>query len=285
MDDKKQKQLVGAKIKKLREKNDLTQEELAKASGKSSAAYIALIENGDRNVSMVDLMKIAKVLHTSVSYLMLEEDEEDLSPANVKFRGGATAFDEEQEERVEQEFKFGRGVERSFDNLAEPRKKLVEAEAEKTWREMCGAKVPVFLNDIVSALGVPVKPTTEIVDVEGFAMSKRSGVYIMYNKNHPRNRQRFTVAHELGHVILHIKGTENRESQPSQNSQEIEANLFANALLVPREHLKKFVKDRDKTLSDICEKYEVSREVASIAVMSQRGLLNKLKPEETSIDF
>lgn len=48
---------------------------------------------------------------------------------------------------------------------------------------------------------------------------------IFLNKNLPGDRMRFTLAHELGHVVMHRYPSENMED---------EANQFAGALLVPR---------------------------------------------------
>jgi len=286
MDAEKQKKLIGKRIKQQREASKMTQGELSKAVGKSSAAYIAFIEGGERNVSMVDLLKIAKALNTTVASLTVSS-EEDRHMTEVKFRraDGIMTLDEEQISRFNEEFKLGRSIARGTIEASDSRKKHIESEAEKTWKESGEKKVPVVLNDIVSALQIPVK-SVDIEDTEGFVMNHRGREpYIVYNKNHPRNRQRFTVAHEIGHIVLHSADSANKEDQPSQNEQEREANAFANALLVPREHLKKFLKNKDKSLTDICKKYEVSREVATIAVMSQRGLLNKLKAEGDSIDF
>jgi len=54
--------------------NRITQQQLARMVGKSSAAYIAFIEAGQRNVSVVDLVAIAAHLQTTVSHLIGEND-------------------------------------------------------------------------------------------------------------------------------------------------------------------------------------------------------------------
>ena len=47
-------------------------------------------------------------------------------------------------------------------------------------------------------------------------------------------RQRFTIAHELGHILLHGgNGLYNREPSESDNPIEQEANIFASRLLAP----------------------------------------------------
>lgn len=69
-DTKKQ---IGANIKEKREKLGLSQEQLAQSIGKQTATYIAFIEKGERNVTTVDLMSIAKQLGTTVANLVGEE--------------------------------------------------------------------------------------------------------------------------------------------------------------------------------------------------------------------
>lgn len=63
---------LGERIRQHRERLSMTQTDLAKAVHKSSPAYIAFIESGDRNISTLDLMLIAKVLGVTVSELVGE---------------------------------------------------------------------------------------------------------------------------------------------------------------------------------------------------------------------
>ena len=60
---------------------------------------------------------------------------------------------------------------------------------------------------------------------------------IFVNDNEPATRNLFTVAHELGHYILH-EGTNNRYDEyhkytPEERKKEFQANDFAGKLLMP----------------------------------------------------
>ncbi len=55
------KERVGKNIRKLRKDRALTQEELAERSG-LHFTYISSVERGERNISIVNLEKIAKAL-------------------------------------------------------------------------------------------------------------------------------------------------------------------------------------------------------------------------------
>lgn len=73
---------------------------------------------------------------------------------------------------------------------------------------------------------------------DGFCISLGNKYYIFYDDTTPRSRQRFTVAHEIGHIVLgHIGNGEythiNREPSATDAPEEIQANQFAVRLLAP----------------------------------------------------
>lgn len=56
---------------------------------------------------------------------------------------------------------------------------------------------------------------------------------IFYNQECNEGRQRFTVAHELLHILKHERSTKNCEPAPQDSQKETEANIFASRLLAP----------------------------------------------------
>jgi Zn-dependent peptidase ImmA (M78 family) len=81
----------------------------------------------------------------------------------------------------------------------------------------------------------------------------------------PLVRQRFSIAHELGHFCL------GHSHQDDSRVAEQEANIFAGGLLVPRAWLKRDIKTI-ATVVTLAERYEVSREVMFIALKDARLL-------------
>ena len=69
---------VGDRIRELRIKKDMSQEDLAKAVGFTSKTSIAKIESNDRGVRMDYLVKIAQVLGTTPTYLLVGYKDEQL---------------------------------------------------------------------------------------------------------------------------------------------------------------------------------------------------------------
>jgi len=158
--------------------------------------------------------------------------------------------------------------------LAETRIAWAKGKAKELRDAHGGDAIPFLLRDIVSAFGIPVQAAE--LQIDGVARADSSGVFIiMYNKNMAEVRQRFTVAHELGHIALEHVGMDG-SSQHSTGAQEMEANAFASELLVPSADLKLFLKKKDKTIEEVAKRYWVSRDAAFMAVLNNR-LLSRIK--------
>lgn len=153
-------------------------------------------------------------------------------------------------------------------SLGEPRIKWARSEGFNLWKKHGGGTVPFDPVQIIQSLGIHLKE--EELTMDGVSRVDANGLmFIMYKKNCAPVRKRFTLAHELGHIILeHVNiGS---SSQHSTNSQEIEANHFANALLVPADDLKKFMKQSFRQLHDVQQRYDVSKDVAFLAVKENK---------------
>src|SRR5690242_12341581 len=69
---------------------------------------------------------------------------------------------------------------------------------------LAGARsLPVPVNVIASGLRLSVEPIALSDDVSGILVVNDSAGVIGVNKDHSAVRQRFTVAHEIGHYVLH----------------------------------------------------------------------------------
>lgn len=61
---------------------------------------------------------------------------------------------------------------------------------------------------------------------------------IYLNSSNSRTRQRFTCAHEIGHLLLHPMENRLDETHGLNNPMEVEANIFAAHILMPPSDLK-----------------------------------------------
>ena len=95
---------------------------------------------------------------------------------------------------------------------------------------------------------------------------------IFYNGNEPMTRQRFTVAHELAHYLLHKKELADEHSENIMlrgsglsNRQETEANELAADILMPSEAVDHYTSTRKGfSLSDMAKDFGVSAQAMSI---------------------
>lgn len=113
-------------------------------------------------------------------------------------------------------------------------------------REQTGTAGEAFvdLTAIASTLRAEIVYEGMGNDVSGMLVRERDRIVIGVNADHSENRQRFTVAHELGHLVLHRGrplvvdaariNLRDRTSSLATDLEEIEANSFAAELLMPR---------------------------------------------------
>lgn len=126
--------------------------------------------------------------------------------------------------------------------------KKAEEQAKEVWKQNFILSVPFDLEEIARNYGL------EVVEVDfGEKFSNIAGYLkektIFVNGLDGENRKKFTIAHELGHFLLHQKELEEHPSQyavlfritigkMNNDPVEKEANCFAANLLVPEEMLR-----------------------------------------------
>ena len=133
---------------------------------------------------------------------------------------------------------------------------------------------PVPVHEIARGSGVRIVKVSGEAEISGFLYPGRPPV-IGVNKEQAQVRQRFTIAHELGHLRLHEQKQVHvdrefrvrfRSEKSSQgiNRDEMEANRFAAKLLMPLEFLRRDIEEQDfaltddKTLWSLAKRYGVS---------------------------
>lgn len=142
---------------------------------------------------------------------------------------------------------------------------------------------PVDINKIAKNLRIQIITQSAEDELAGFLLRKfdKKTAIIGVNENHPLNRQRFTIAHEIGHFCLHNyegvhfdgKNTglqvhlRNSKSAEGTNIEEREANLFAAELLMPKMLLEKdiavvqeiyLLDENDQSIKNLANNYQVS---------------------------
>lgn len=135
--------------------------------------------------------------------------------------------------------------------------------------------LPVNVERIARSLGAKVEFAPFDDELSGMAFIKDGVPAIGINSLHHPNRQRFTLAHELAHVLLHSaelekavhvdKGSLRRDrvSATGTDMLEIAANAFAAELLMPEEFLSAALDEKldledPQVLEKLANKFRVS---------------------------
>lgn len=167
----------------------------------------------------------------------------------------------------------------------------IENRVEKILKDLGLDSPPIPVDRVARALGATVRKEPYNGDLSG-ALYRRDGLCVIgINKKENGLRQRFTIAHEVGHLVLHdgsvyidrqysgelSKPSEtqtakryfrDKVSSQASDPEEIEANRFAAALLMPQSLLFADIEKRNitvpiRSLGDIrplAGRYQVSLE-------------------------
>ena len=152
---------------------------------------------------------------------------------------------------------------------------------------------PVPVERIARSCGALVRKEGVDDDVSGFLYRnpETKKAVIGANRSQHPNRQRFTIAHELGHLLLHsgddvhvdksfpVKRRDERSAK-GVDVDEMEANLFAAELLMPIKFLEQDLKRvgeldllHDEKVAQLARLYQVSNQAMAVR-LSHLGYLS-----------
>lgn len=137
---------------------------------------------------------------------------------------------------------------------------------------------PVAVDGLAKQAGAIIVAETLDPEVSGVLYRRPDAVVIAVNRDHPSTRRRFTIAHELGHLVLHqgrplivdhvVRARINlrdHHSSLATDREEIEANRFAADLLMPadfvNDHLIKLLRsspDEQRAIDALARRFGVS---------------------------
>ena len=140
-----------------------------------------------------------------------------------------------------------------------------EVEAEQTLRRTDTYRVPVAIDVVAHRLGLTTEAARLGESASGMLVVEGGRGAICYNATHAPVRQRFTISHEIAHYILHVSKSSRKSrlfidrgvtfrrdenSSTGDDREEVEANQFGAALLMPRSLVNLEVKKHDLDLDD-----------------------------------
>lgn len=139
---------------------------------------------------------------------------------------------------------------------------------------------PVDVDTLAAQEGISIRKETLEDNVSGMLVIKDEQSVIVVNTSHHTNRQRFTIAHELGHYFLHRNFSNvffdesllffrDETSAQGTKFQEIEANAFAAELLMPEQILRKKLSQESLDALDDVEQSALGQLASELQVSCQ----------------
>lgn len=298
-----------------REVRGMTQMQLSALIPKLSQGNLSKMEKGILGVTEDIIEKIASVLNFPVSFFYEEYTFPPFS--NVYYRKLITAPVKKmvQLEAIVKTTMFV--VDNLLESIDIPEYTIPEIDVENGCaKSQISQRVENIARHVRFALGVPDGPMPDIADTlekngiiiieintdmekfSGMSVQTQNGAKIIFiNGNMSNDRKRFTIAHELGHIVMHIPFIAISEERKIED----EANVFAGEFLMP---YKDFRKDVSQYLTysqlDILKSYWKTSKQAIIrkayqdqiispqkyqSLMVQMSINGERKIERVNIDF
>ena len=159
----------------------------------------------------------------------------------------------------------------------------IEARARELLKQVGCGQVPIPIERIALEVGLSLEPMDISDDISGVLVIGQGQSAIGYNASHAVVRQRFTIAHEIGHFLLHGSKRDlfidkgytaifRRDQAVATGDYLLErqANQFAAALLMPEDLVRNEVRNIEFDLADetalreLAKKFEVSTQAMSL---------------------
>jgi len=163
----------------------------------------------------------------------------------------------------------------------------IEAAAEELLDRLNIKKIPTPIEEVARCLSIRVSRAPS-PDFSGLLLRKDGRALIGVNSSEAPVRQRFTIAHEIGHFILHPRKDAfvdyRKESVKGEGRplSERHADMFAAALLMPRKMLlrdfRRIAKDgyTEEITATLAKQYAVSEEAMRFRLINLNSLGPKL---------
>lgn len=172
------------------------------------------------------------------------------------------------------------------------RRKLIRKVVEELLDQNKIKEPPVDVEKISEACGLSIT-RQNVESISGFIIRGDGKAVIGVNSSNAEVRQRFTIAHELGHYLIHPPGTDdihidsgfeirfrNELSSQGTDTSEQEANFFAAELLMPERFVKVDLETAGKmdfedgeAIEKLAKRYKVSTQALLIR-LANLGYLN-----------
>lgn len=276
---------LGARIEQARRLRGLSQRELADRIDRSKTT----VSKYEREITLPDsakLMDIAEALDIDLSYFLRNPRVGDIEPAYRKFSSMLVKEENAIVERIRDwlerylevesilnvdalDFEWPEGVPYRVSSMEEVEQAALHLrDAWEIGRDPI-ENLTERLEDHALRVGSIEAP--DDFDACAFEVQVDGGIpVVMFNEKYPGDRQRFSIAHELGHLVLEVEG---------ELKEEKACDRFSGAFLVPRDVFVNDVGEERRRISQrelelLKQKYGVSMQ-ALVYRMKDLGIIRQ----------
>lgn len=227
-------------IELARNSRGYTQKELAACLPNANQSIISKIEKGELGVSKQTLEYISKALNYPVDFFYQDELRTPFSSIYFRKR---ISIKQKPLDMIFSDIKIIlKSIDYLFENIELKEFRKLSFDITEGWTPQAAA---IRVREIFRIPPGPIKNVVKTIEDEGVIVyfydcpeDKFDGLtsytdngypVIIVNKNMPNDRIRFTIGHELGHLVLHIPC----DVEPWRDF-ETEANDFASEFLMPK---------------------------------------------------
>jgi len=263
----------GVRLRQRREAIGITQSEVAGRTGMTRPA-ITNTESGKQRVLLHQAVDIASALGSRLADLLPGDGSGAPSSMPAEPPLTAAAIHRLRQEEVE-----STGSVRA--DYARVREKAAELVMDLT-------DPPVDVEALAAKLGAEILRVELDPDVAGFLFRSATRRVIVANSRDGETRLRFTIGHELGHLLLHrpeevhidsmaLHAVSRRESGSTGVVPEVEANAFSANVLMPADWLRadldkdEFDLSQEGALERLAQRYNVSVQAMAFRIGSLMG--------------
>lgn len=234
---------IASKITQFRKNLRITKSGLARMLD-LSPAMITNYENGKKQPSLKTVIKLSEVLMVPLEYFVTDKE--------YNFQVACRNMATKDNDQVKEIFEFCKLAD-NYQNLMIMSDIKMEFDGPKeflnqelTDQEISNIKTQLDLPDIVDfqSLSEAVEKVWKIPvfklpfksrKLSGLTIKRQNEYYIFINHGHSEGRRLFSLAHEIGHILMHM-GDDDFSSQFSPRSKpEKQANKFAESFSIPKE--------------------------------------------------
>lgn len=272
----------GTRLRLARKMAGMSLQDLSNALvNKVTKQALSKYEQGEMNPTSEVLLAIAKALHLKPDYFLKKKS---LELGEILFRKRAALSKKEEEAIVEKvrdyveryiELEDILNVQNSFDNPLKnfpiEKKTDVEKAADKLRRDWnLGDKPIANIVEMLELKGIKVILIDDVDALDGLAVFTSTGIPIVVvnKKGKPTERIRFTIIHELAHLLLNLSVV-----QGNHKLEEEWCHFFSSCFLIPSHMLQNMMGGGKRTYIYINELVKI-KEYYGISI---RAIVHRLR--------